>query len=106
MPTRLLIAYDGSPPAEEALATAGHLFAGAHGRVLTIFDLPVDYDQLQRSRLGADTATLDTVARESSDAAETIAAQGVAIGQSVGLTLEPRATAKTPAGGADRGHGG
>jgi nucleotide-binding universal stress UspA family protein len=96
MPTRLLIAYDGSPPAAEALATAGHLFSGAHGRVLTIFDLPLEHDQLQRSRLGAGTATLDTVARESLDAAETIAAQGVAIGQSVGLRLEPRATAEDP----------
>jgi nucleotide-binding universal stress UspA family protein len=64
--------------------------------VLTIFDPPLDYQQLQRSRLGADTATLDAVARESTDAAEAIAAQGVAIGHSMGLMLEPRATAEDP----------
>jgi nucleotide-binding universal stress UspA family protein len=94
MPPRLLVAYDGSSPAAEAVTTAGHLFPGAHGRLLTIFDLSLDYDALQRSRF--DSAALDTVARESWAAAEAIAVQGVAIGQTAGLTLEPQATAEDP----------
>ena len=49
MAVRLLIAYDGSAPAEAAVVTAGGLFAGARGFLLTVIDPRI---RLGRARPG------------------------------------------------------
>jgi hypothetical protein len=58
MPVRLLVAYDGSAAADAAVVTAGHLFPAAHGRLVTLFDQTMAYEQVRRYGFGVDDTTL------------------------------------------------
>ena len=94
MPVRLLAAFDGSEAAEAALTTAGALFGDASGEVLTVFDPPMGYEQVQRFSFGFDAHTLqrgvETLRREAEDAARETAERGAAAAAAVGLILEPK----------------
>jgi nucleotide-binding universal stress UspA family protein len=96
MAARVLIAYDGSEGAEAAVATAGRLFAGAHGRVLTIVALPGSVADVQALGFALDAETLqrslESLSRKLMEAGSDIAAHGVAAGAGAGLTLEPFTT--------------
>jgi len=93
MPIRILIAYDGSPAADAAVATAGGLFVGARGRVLTLFNQTMGYEQVRRYGFGVDDATLreniEALAAEARESGLEIAEAGVAAGERAGLALEP-----------------
>jgi len=95
MPIRILIAYDGSPAADAAVATAGGLFVGARGRVLTLFNQTMGYEQVRRYGFGVDDATLrenlEALAAEARESGLEIANEGVAAAAKAGLTLEPTA---------------
>jgi len=95
MPISILIAYDGSPAADAAVATAGGLFPGAHGRVLTLFNQTMGYEQVRRYSFGVDDTTLrqniETLAAEARESGLEIARQGVAAATTAGLTMEPAA---------------
>jgi nucleotide-binding universal stress UspA family protein len=95
MPIRILIAYDGSPAAEAAVVTAGGLFAGAHGRVLTLFNPTMGYEQARRYSFGVDDTALrqniEMLAAEARESGLEIAKQGAAAAETAGLTLEPAA---------------
>ena len=95
MPIRLLIAYDGSPAADAAVATAGGLFEGARGRVLTLFNQTMGYEQVRRYGFGVDDTTLrqniESLAAEARESGLEIAKQGVAAAETAGMTLEPTA---------------
>jgi len=95
MPVSILIAYDGSPAADAAVATAGGLFNGSSGRVLTLFDQTMGYEQVRRYGFGVDDTTLrqniETLAGEAREGALEIARQGAAAAETAGLTLEPAA---------------
>jgi nucleotide-binding universal stress UspA family protein len=95
MPIRILIAYDGSPAADAAVATAGSLFQGASGRVLTLFNQTMGYEQVRRYGFGVDDATLrqniDALAAEARESALEIAEQGAAAAGAAGLAVEPAA---------------
>jgi nucleotide-binding universal stress UspA family protein len=97
MPVRLLVAYDGSAAADAAVVTAGHLFPAAHGRLMTLFDQTMGYEQVRRYGFGVDDTTLrrgvEALAREAREAGLEIAKRGVAAGETAGLTLEPAAAA-------------
>jgi nucleotide-binding universal stress UspA family protein len=94
-PTRILIAYDGSPAADAAVTTAGALFAGSHGRVLTLFAPTMGYEQVRRYSFGVDDTTLrqniEMLAAEARESGLEIAKQGAAAAEAAGLTLEPTA---------------
>jgi nucleotide-binding universal stress UspA family protein len=96
MATRLLIAYDVSTGAEAAVVTAGRLFAGARGCLLTIiepapgpapvqaFAFRLEPEIIQRE--------LEALARELMDDGRDVAARGLEIAATAGLTLESRVT--------------
>jgi len=90
---RLLIAYDGSAAAEAAVVTAGRLFAGAHGRLLTVIEPTPGPGRVQAFSLGLDPEIvrreLDALAGELMDDGRDVAAGGREIAESAGLTLEP-----------------
>jgi nucleotide-binding universal stress UspA family protein len=94
MAVRLLIAYDGSTAAEEAVVTAGRLFAGARGCLLTVIEPTPSLMRTQA--FGLDPAMiqreLDELDRELMDDGRAIAAHGLATAESVGLTVESRVT--------------
>jgi nucleotide-binding universal stress UspA family protein len=93
VPPRLLIAYDGSDQAGAAITTAGALFAGATGRVLTAFTRTMDYESARPYSFGVDDATLrrglEALAEQAADAGLEIARRGAAAAARAGLTLEP-----------------
>src|SRR4051812_16730065 len=93
MPMRVLVAFDGSDAAEAALAPAGALLAGGTGKVLTVFDPPMAYEQLQRFSFGLDAETLqrgiESLRRQAEDDARETAERGAAAAAVAGLTLEP-----------------
>jgi nucleotide-binding universal stress UspA family protein len=93
MPIRVLIAYDGSPAADAAVVTAGSLFKGSRGRVLTLFNQTMGYEQVRRYGFGVDDTTLrqniETLAAEARESGLEIATQGAVAGEKAGLTLEP-----------------
>ena len=97
MPARLLIAFDGSEPAQAAVTTAGALFPGAQGRVLTVFNQPMDYASVRRYSFGVDDSALrrgiEALAREAHEAALEVAREGADDGGDVGLVLEPTTAA-------------
>jgi nucleotide-binding universal stress UspA family protein len=94
MAVRLLIAYDGSSAAEAAVVAAGRLFAGARGGLLTVIEPTPGPAPIQAFAPTLDPAIvqreLDALAREVMDDGRDIAARGLRIAETAGLTLEPR----------------
>ena len=97
MPTELLIAFDGSDAAEAAVTSAGALFPGAQGRVLTGFNRTMQYESVRQYSFGVDDATLrrgiEQLAQEAEEAALEISRQGATAGADAGLSLEPTVAA-------------
>jgi nucleotide-binding universal stress UspA family protein len=93
MAVRLLIAYDGSTPADAAIVTAGRLFAGAHGRLLTVIETTPGPERIQAFAPMLDPVIvqreLDALEREVMDDGREIATRGVETAATAGLTLEP-----------------
>jgi nucleotide-binding universal stress UspA family protein len=89
---RLLIAYDGSTAAEAAVTTSGALFAGAVGRVLTLFDEPTGYETIAPSGLRLDGTTLqrgiESLQHEIEAGAREVAQRGVVTAKTAGLDVE------------------
>ena len=79
------------------MTTAGALFRGAHGRVLTLYDRTMDYDSARPYSFGLDHAMLrrglETLARQAHDAGRTIAERGAAAAAAAGLVVEPATVA-------------
>lgn len=94
MAAQLLIAYDGSTAAEAAVVTAGRLFAGARGALLTVIEPTPGPAPVQAFAPMLDPAIvqreLDALAREARDDGRDVAARGLRIAETAGLTLEPR----------------
>lgn len=97
MSTRLLIAFDGSDAAEAAVTSAGALFPGAQGRVLTAFNRTMEYESVRQYSFGVDDSTLrrgiEALAQEAQEAALEISRQGANAGADVSLSLEPTVAA-------------
>jgi nucleotide-binding universal stress UspA family protein len=93
---RLLIAYDGSTAAEAAVVTAGRLFAGADGCVLTLIEPTPSPVRVQGLAFGLDPAIiqreLEELARELMDDGRDIAARALETAETAGLKLESRVT--------------
>ena len=93
MAARLLIAYDGSTAAEAAVVTAGGLFAGARGHLLTVIEPTPGPVQVQAHAFGLDPAIiqreLEALAKELMDDGRDVAARGLEIAGTAGLLLEP-----------------
>jgi nucleotide-binding universal stress UspA family protein len=94
MGLRLLIAYDGSAAAEAAIATAGRLFPGARGRLLTVIAPTPGPARVQAFTFRLDPAIiqreLEALAQEVMDDGRDTAAHGLEIAGTAGLTLESR----------------
>jgi nucleotide-binding universal stress UspA family protein len=93
----LLIAYDGSPDAKAAIQHAGKLMAGTAVTVLTIWEpftkLLARTPETLRALARVDDA--DAIDRESSDAAEELAKEGVELAREAGLDPTPLTTSLT-----------
>jgi nucleotide-binding universal stress UspA family protein len=96
MAVRLLIAYDGSTAAEAAVVTAGRLFAGARGCLLTVIEPTPSPVRVQARAFGLDPAMiqreLEELGRELMDDGRDVAARGLETAETGGLTLESRVT--------------
>ena len=96
MAARVLIAYDGSTAAEAAVVTAGRLFAGADGCLLTVIESTPSTVRVQGLAFGLDPAIiqreLEALARELMDDGREIAARGLESAETAGLMLESRIT--------------
>ena len=94
MTVRLMIAYDGSSAAEAAVVTAGRLFRGARGSLLTVVEPTPGPAPIQAFAPTLDPAIVErdlgALAREVMDGGRDIAAGGLRNAESAGLTLEPR----------------
>jgi nucleotide-binding universal stress UspA family protein len=94
MTTRLLIAFDGSTAAEAAVVTAGRLVAGAGGCLLTVIEPAPGPARVQAFAFRLDPEIiqreLEALARELMDDGRDVAARGLEIAETVGLTLESR----------------
>jgi nucleotide-binding universal stress UspA family protein len=94
MAVRLLIAYDGSTAAEAAVVTAGRLFAGARGSLLTVIEPAPGPARVQAFAFTLDPEIiqreLDGFARELMDDGRDVAARGLETAKTAGLTLESR----------------
>jgi nucleotide-binding universal stress UspA family protein len=94
MTTRLLIAFDGSIAAEAAVVTAGRLVAGAGGCLLTVIEPAPGPARVQAFAFRLDPEIiqreLEALARELMDDGRDVAARGLEIAETVGLTLESR----------------
>src|SRR5215211_7535664 len=94
MTRRLVIAYDGSSAAEAAVVTAGRLFAGARGCLLTVVEPTPGPAPVQAFAPTLDPEIvkreLDALGREVMDDGRGVAARGLRIAETAGLTLEPR----------------
>jgi nucleotide-binding universal stress UspA family protein len=94
MVVRLLIAYDGSSPADAAVVTAGRLFAGARGRLLTVIEPTPGPGRVQAFSFRLDPEIvqreLEGLAREAMDEGRDVVARGLQTAEAAGLTLEPR----------------
>jgi nucleotide-binding universal stress UspA family protein len=94
MAVRLLIAYDGSAAAEAALVTAGRLFAGARGSLLTVIEPTPGPARVQAFSFRLDPEIikreLERLAREVMDDGRDVAARGLQTAEAAGLTLEAR----------------
>ena len=97
MPTELLLAFDGSDAAEAAVTSAGALFPGAQGRVLTVFNRTMQYESVRQYSFGVDASTLqrgiEELAQEAQEAALEVSRHGASAGADVGLSLEPTVAA-------------
>jgi len=94
MAVRLLIAYDGSSAVEAAVVTAGGLFAGARGRLLTVIEPTPGPAQVQSQAFGLDPDIIQrglaSVVQELMEDGRQVAARGLEIAQTAGLALESR----------------
>lgn len=97
-PLQLLVAYDGSPAAEAAIAAAGRLFDGALGQLLMVVESPPGYDRLRRAAFALDSAgvqhELEVLFREVTERRRDIAHRGLQLSKAVGLRLEPQVLAR------------
>jgi nucleotide-binding universal stress UspA family protein len=85
----LLICYDGSEDAKDAIRSAGGLLGGRHALVLTVWEpvaAPGGYAWLGASTTTVNFAELD---RAGAEHARRIADEGVRIAQEEGLDAEP-----------------
>ena len=96
MAVRLLIAYDGSTAADAAIVTAGRLFAAAHGVLLTVIEPAPGAARVEKFAPMLDPelvrSELDALAQELMDDGRDVAARGLEIAKTSGLTLESRVT--------------
>ena len=88
----ILICFDGSPDAEEAIDTAGALYAGSPATVLTIWERFIDVLALTSSAIilppeVVDVAEVDAASEQS---ARATAEAGVARAAAAGLNAQPR----------------
>jgi nucleotide-binding universal stress UspA family protein len=85
----LLICYDGSEDAKQAIRSAGGLLGGRHALVLTIWEPAVNPGGY--AWLGADTSTINfaEVDRAAAEHGDRIADEGVRIAREEGLGAEP-----------------
>jgi nucleotide-binding universal stress UspA family protein len=94
MAVRLLVAYDGSTAAEAAVVTAGRLFAGARGSLLTVIEPTPGPARVQAFAFTLDPEIvqreLEGLAQEVMDDGRDVAARGLKTAETAGLTLEPR----------------
>jgi nucleotide-binding universal stress UspA family protein len=93
--TPILIAYDGSPAAREAVTEAGALFAPRQAIVLTVWEpglsefmLVPDATGMGTTMLPYDPAVVREVDRAGEDHARDIAHDGQALAQQAGLEAE------------------
>jgi nucleotide-binding universal stress UspA family protein len=90
--TRLLVAYDGSTAADTAVTTAGRLFPGAGGRLLTVVE-PLGPARVQAFAMTLDAGLiqreLELLERELMDDAREISERGADAAATAGLPLEP-----------------
>jgi nucleotide-binding universal stress UspA family protein len=96
MAVRLLIAYDGSTAAEAAVVTAGRLFAGARGCLLTVIEPAPGPARVEKFAPMLDPEIvhreLEALARELMDDGRDVAARGLEIAETAALKLESRVT--------------
>jgi nucleotide-binding universal stress UspA family protein len=93
MSVRILVAYDGSAAAEAAITTAGRLFGGTTGRLLTVVDLLPSLADAPTLGLGLDAPGvqrgIEALWAELMQAGAELAARGAATAESAGLMLDP-----------------
>lgn len=93
----LVCAYDGSDPARAAIRAAGALFAPAVASVVTVRDLPPMRDAAVMGRLALPDETiargLEELRAEAEAAARSLAEEGVALAEEVGLSATPSVVA-------------
>jgi nucleotide-binding universal stress UspA family protein len=94
----ILIAYDGSPPAQAAVHAAGALFAPRRAIVITVWEpglaefmLVPDPAGMGSTMLPYDPAVARDVERANQDHARDIAEAGAALAVTAGLDAEPLA---------------
>jgi nucleotide-binding universal stress UspA family protein len=94
MPVHLLIAFDGSAPAEAAVRSAARLFPGARADVLTVREpafRPATAVRAGGALMPPDLVqrTVTELERELATEAETVAAEGTRLAVAAGLAAEP-----------------
>ena len=91
-PVRLILGYDGSPPASAAIDAGAALFPGAHAWVTHLWAPPFASEALRR-RLWTGRGHVDdfvaAVEREGEREARRLAANGVTLARAAGWAAEP-----------------
>lgn len=94
----ILIAYDGSPAAQAAVASAGELFAGARAIVLTVWEpalaemmIVPDATGMGSTMLPFDPSVAREVEHSSEEHARGVAADGARLADEAGLQAQPLA---------------
>jgi nucleotide-binding universal stress UspA family protein len=89
-PARLLLAYDGSQAAADAVRAAARLFPGAHAMIAHVREEPLALEHLALARVAVPDAVLVEAAKEYDRAAEdrawALAERGRALAEDAGLT--------------------
>ncbi|MGO9819549.1 MAG: universal stress protein [Solirubrobacteraceae bacterium] len=94
----LLIAYDGSAAARQAVADAAHLLKPRHALVLTVWEAALAYATVATTpelsmAPTIDPATVVQVDERLRNQAEEVSAEGAELARSLGLDAEPLAAA-------------
>jgi nucleotide-binding universal stress UspA family protein len=87
--TRLLIAFDGSDRAAEAVLAAARLFPGAEAIVLSVANDPWDLDPVPVTTLTLAGRAIPPARRSGTSTARGIAQRGCDLAQDAGLDAEP-----------------
>jgi nucleotide-binding universal stress UspA family protein len=89
----ILIAYDGSPVAENSVRVAAALFPMLHARLLTVHAPPITFERVAgaggRLAPAAIRSGVEELAREIVKAARTTAQEGVRLATDAGMAAEP-----------------